>query len=207
MAAAGLSSTRTGTRPIDSRRRRLALPSTPRPHRPTDALVSADQEIRGGIAIGDAMGSDGRKEARLLRERPGPARRRVAAYKDWSREFPWRSDLAAARRTAARHSPTSPTHSNGRTSGASPSNVTKRSSSCAFSKGSRPPKMLLRSAASMKGARIRSMKQHLSQVPHHWPRRSAAFWWKARLQLRKTPWNSLSWANCCATHSSLRLRR
>ena len=55
----GLSSTRTGTSPIDSRRRRLAVPSTPRPQRPTDALMSADQEISGGIAIGDAMGSDG----------------------------------------------------------------------------------------------------------------------------------------------------
>ncbi len=131
----------------------------------------------------------------------------TAARNDWRRELAWRSDRAAARRTAARHSPTSPTHSNGRASGASPSSVTKRPSSSALSKGSRPPKISRRSSASMKGDRIRSMKQHLSQVPHHWPRRSAGFCWKARLQLRKTPWNSLSWANCCATHSSLRLRR
>src|SRR5271156_1628013 len=37
--------------PIDCRRRRLAAPSTPSPQMPTDALVSADQEIRGRIAL------------------------------------------------------------------------------------------------------------------------------------------------------------
>ena len=51
------------------------------------------------------------------------------------------------------------------------------------------------------------MKQHLSQVPHQWPRRAVRSWWKARLQLRKTPWYSVSRENCMATQSSLRLRR
>src|SRR5580704_14559707 len=59
VGAPGLSSTRTGTWPMAWSRRRLAPPSTPRPQTPTrpDASASADQEIGGGIAIGDAVGT------------------------------------------------------------------------------------------------------------------------------------------------------
>src|ERR1039458_5664534 len=59
---AGWSSTSTGSMPIDCRRRRLAVPSTPSPQMPTVALVSADQEIRGRIALRYVVVAEGREE-------------------------------------------------------------------------------------------------------------------------------------------------
>src|SRR5476649_516764 len=63
-AGPGRSSTSTGSIPIDCRRRRLAAPSTPSPQMPTDALVSADQEIRGRIALRYVVVPEGREELR-----------------------------------------------------------------------------------------------------------------------------------------------
>ena len=87
-----------------------------------------------------------------------------------------------------RHSAVSPTHSNGLASGPSASNVRKRSSLAGASRGSSPANTAASSARSIYGARIRSMKQHLSQRPHQWSSRWAGSWLKARLQLRNTRW-------------------
>ena len=59
--------------------------------------------------------------------------------------------------------------------------------------------------AVMNGLRTRSMKQHLSHVPHQWSSRSAGSWWKARLQLRKAPWNRVSRGELLG-HPQLRAR-
>src|ERR1700722_11855266 len=61
-SVAGWSSTSTGSMPIDCRRCRLAVPSTPSPQMPTLALVSADQEVRGRIALRYVVVTEGREE-------------------------------------------------------------------------------------------------------------------------------------------------
>ena len=79
---------------------------------------------------------------------------------------PARSGRLAASTAAARHSPTSPTHSNGLLAAEVPSSARNRSASEGSASGSAPPKICRRSPAGRNGARIRSMKQHLSQRPH-----------------------------------------
>ena len=94
-----------GSMPIDRRRCRLAVPSTPSPQMPTDALVSADQEIRGRIAVGYVVGSERREELgrhRVIRHR-ARGRRRSPATRS-APASPSRSGLAAAAMSAARHS-------------------------------------------------------------------------------------------------------
>src|ERR1700722_4545443 len=67
---AGWSSTSAGSMPIDWRRCRLAVPSTPSPQMPTLALVSADQEVRGRIALRYVVLAEGREEMghRVIRQ-------------------------------------------------------------------------------------------------------------------------------------------
>src|SRR5580700_5170363 len=61
-SAGGRSSATTGVAPMASSFRRLAPPSTPRPHTPTVAPARSDQEILGREVIGDVMGIVGREQ-------------------------------------------------------------------------------------------------------------------------------------------------
>src|SRR5580704_1318655 len=61
-SAPGRSSAMTGVAPMASSFRRLAPPSTPRPHTPTVAPARSDQEILGREVIGDVMGIVGREQ-------------------------------------------------------------------------------------------------------------------------------------------------
>ena len=89
-----------------------------------------------------------------------------------SSALPARSSRRAASSTAARHSLTSPTHSNGLAP--APSNDRKLAASAGLSSGSPATANISRSVvAGRKGARIRSMKQHLSHWPHQWANRLA----------------------------------
>src|SRR5580704_15717919 len=62
--AAGWSSATTGDSPIDRSLRRLAPPSTPRPHTPTEAPASSDQLILDRVLIRHLVGL-------VLCEKPG----------------------------------------------------------------------------------------------------------------------------------------
>ena len=79
-----------------------------------------------------------------------------------------RSARRAASTAAARHSLTSPTHSNGLVP--EPSRVRNFGASAGSLSGSPPPPSAANTArsssAGMNGARMRSMKQHLSHCPH-----------------------------------------
>src|ERR1039458_892523 len=74
----GWSSGITGAARIAKSLRRLAPPSTPRPHTPTEAPARSDQQILGREVIGDVVGvvgreqpSDvGRRDRRELRGQP-----------------------------------------------------------------------------------------------------------------------------------------
>ncbi len=110
----------------------------------------------------------------------------TSAASSCSSAVPARSGRRAASTTAARHSLTSPTHSNGLVP--EPSSVRNFGASSATSSGSGTTPNTSRSAAAgMNGARIKSMKQHLSHSPHQWSSRRAGSMWKARLQLRNVP--------------------
>src|SRR5262249_56010403 len=85
-------------------------------------------------------------------------------------------------------SPISPTHSNGLLAADVPSRARNRSAREGSASGSCPPKIRHRSSAGRNGARMRSMKQHLSHPPHQWSRRRAGSMWNARLQLRNLAW-------------------
>src|SRR5690349_6816278 len=65
-AAGGRSSTSTGVTPSVASLPRLARPSTPRPHTPTDRPRSSDQEIVGRISIRDEVRAE-RAEQRVGR--------------------------------------------------------------------------------------------------------------------------------------------
>ena len=201
----GRSSTSTGSTPSVRSRARLAAPSTPRPQTPTRAPRRSDQQILGRIAVRDEVIAH--RAAAAWRRRAGRAVRRPRRPVPGAAPVPARSGRCAASSTAARHSPTSPTHSHGLLSGSVPSSArnfgASDSAGSGSASGSRPPKMALSSAAGRNGARIRSMKQHLSQRPHQWSSRVASSRWKARLQLRNVPWYWVSPANRSATHSSL----
>ena len=200
----GWSSTRTGSTPRVSSRAILAVPSTPRPQTPTRAPRRSDQQIFGRIAIRDEVLADGREQ---LGGGGQVGRSATSAASCCSSVSPARSGRRAASTAATRHSPISPTHSNGLASGRVPSSArnlgASDSAGSRSASGSRPPKILLSSAAGRNGARIRSMKQHLSHRPHQWSSRLAGSRWKARLQLRNVSWYCVSPANRWATHSSV----
>ena len=170
---AGVSSTRTGSMPMDCRRRRLAVPSTPSPQMPTDALVSADQEIRGRIAIRNVVGSDGRQ-----RSRSPPEQIAARSWRRWPSDNDSSSGEPCAIGTGCRRTERGPALAHvahaleGLVVGVEPQQRRRSGSP-----GRDFPEVRARrrsrcsSAAVMNGARMRSMKQHLSQVPHQWPRR------------------------------------
>ena len=205
VGADGMSSTRTGSRPMDRSRRMLACPSTPSPQTPTAASASADQEIGWRIALRNAMGAAWLQQGGGVRwASSGPARRRAAP----GAASPARSARRAASSEAARHSSVSPTHSNGFTPVPRPSSARKRSSLAGFCSGSSPAKTASSAARSMNGARTRSMKQHLSQRPHQWSSRCAGLLVKGSVAAAKgAVVSGQTRRTRCATQSSLRGRR
>ena len=174
---AGRSSTRTGSTPRDCSLRRLAWPSRPRPQTPTRAPGRSDQESFGrGLGhrylAGMKFSPTGRSMAAASASAGASGQPATSAARSCSSRSPARSSRRAASRTAARHSLTSPTHSNGLAP--APSRARNLPASSGSASGSAVwVKILLSASAGRNGARIRSMKQHLSHCPHQWSRRRA----------------------------------
>ena len=136
---AGASSTSTGSTPSVASLARWRGPRRPRPHTPTGRPARSAQEIVGRVAHRARSGRRrGRSSASTAVGRAGraPSRRRAPRSTGVSPAGPGR---AAASATAARHSSTSPTHSNGLASPDVPSSASNAASRPASASGSRPP--------------------------------------------------------------------
>ena len=119
----------------------LARPSTPRPQTPTVASASADQEIGWRIALRDVVRRPvGASSVAASGAAPPAVPVRPRSRRRWRCRLSARSSRAAASSTAARHSSTSPTHSNGLGVGAQPEQGSRTAPRWPGSRAARSPR-------------------------------------------------------------------